>query len=104
MIGSPSVLVVLQNRQKAKLTHHSSVTVQINFPQEENAQEHITTAVRNASCAPLLCECVLRAWHADREVSSGLLQRLLAALHQQRQAGQKAHVDNALQVLTSNYP
>ncbi|CAH0582893.1 unnamed protein product [Chrysodeixis includens] len=65
--------------------------------QEENAQEHITTAVRNAACAPLLCECVLRAWHAAREVGAGLLPRLLAALHQQRLAGQKAHVDNALQ-------
>ncbi|XP_063893991.1 uncharacterized protein LOC110380037 [Helicoverpa armigera] len=65
--------------------------------QEENAKEHIDHAVRNAASAPLLCECLLRAWHAAREARSALYARLLSALHQQRAQAHKIHVDNALQ-------
>ncbi|XP_047026328.1 uncharacterized protein LOC124634712 [Helicoverpa zea] len=65
--------------------------------QEENAKEHIDHAVRNATSAPLLSECLLRAWHAAREARSQLYARLLSALHQQRAQAHKIHVDNALQ-------
>ncbi|CAB3235303.1 unnamed protein product [Arctia plantaginis] len=71
--------------------------------QEENANEHINDVVSNASTAPLLCECLLRECHTQHEtlVHYGYA-RLLNALHQQRAAGHKIHVDNALQQVSAN--
>lgn len=66
--------------------------------QEENSKEHVNHAVRNASTGPLLCECILRTWHAQREgVSHGEYGRLLNALYRQYASRQKIHVDNAIQ-------
>ncbi|XP_022826367.1 uncharacterized protein LOC111356298 [Spodoptera litura] len=62
--------------------------------QEENAREHVSQAVRNASTAPLLCECILRAHHAH---CARLHAALCTRLHLQRAASVRIHVDNALQ-------
>ncbi|XP_050563083.1 uncharacterized protein LOC118270074 [Spodoptera frugiperda] len=64
--------------------------------QEENAKEHINQAVRNAGTAPLLCECILRAYHAQYARVHGAL---CTQLHLQRTANARIHVDNALQKL-----
>ncbi|XP_059054532.1 uncharacterized protein LOC131848628 [Achroia grisella] len=89
-----------RRQELAAAETHAALLLRVGSRTLECNREQLTAWCRAVSSAPLATECLLRAAHAHELRAH--LPRLLDALHRQRAAARRTHVDHALQEINAN--